>query len=65
MATQKPKIQIAGELREMTDEEFAQYEIDQQLAIAQKEEQNAKITEKNQLLQKLGITEAEAKLLLS
>jgi len=51
--------------REMTDDEFAQYEqqkVKDQLAA---EEDAIKAAEKTALLNRLGITEAEAKLLLS
>lgn len=61
----KPLITIAGETREMNAEEYAQYLIDQEegkKAIKSFEEKEAK---KQALLEKLGITEDEAKLLLS
>ena len=51
--------------REMTDAEFAQYEIDQAKAASEKAEANAKAQAKAQLLAQLGITEEQAKLLLS
>lgn len=73
MATQNPKITIASleEIieREMTDEEVAelkatrtdiQTRIENELA-----EKTAKETAKQSLLDKLGITQEEAKLLLS
>jgi hypothetical protein len=51
--------------REMTQEEISQYEI-AQAEIAAKNAEQAKILEaKSALLEKLGITEDEAKLLLS
>lgn len=51
--------------REMTDAEFAQYEIDQAKYQAEKAEAEAKAAAKAALLERLGITEAEAKLLLA
>ena len=50
--------------REMNDAEFAQYEADQELAAIQAETKAAKIAEKEMLLNRLGITADEAKLLL-
>jgi lipoate synthase len=51
--------------REMTDTEFAQYEADQAVTILEKTEAEAKATAKAALLAQLGITEEQAKLLLS
>jgi hypothetical protein len=55
-------------LRELNDEELAQQEIDEaNIAAAnaiRKAEAEAKATQKAALLDRLGITEAEAKLLL-
>ena len=51
--------------REMNDAELAQYEIDQAAHIARKAEEEAKATAKAALLAQLGITEEQAKLLLS
>jgi hypothetical protein len=50
--------------REMNDEEFAQYEIDQANFAARQAEAEAKAAQKAALLERLGITEAEARLLL-
>jgi hypothetical protein len=54
--------------REMTDEEFTAYEANQSenaaIAEAQAEAQAAKATARQALLEKLGITEEEAQLLL-
>jgi hypothetical protein len=50
--------------REMTNDEFAQYEIDQAKLAAQKIEAETKIAEKQALLDRLGLTADEAKLLL-
>lgn len=51
--------------REMNAKELAQYEADQASALARIEAEAAKVAEKAALLAKLGITEDEAKLLLS
>jgi hypothetical protein len=51
--------------REMTDAEFAQYEIDQAANEARLTEIATKATAKAALLAQLGITEEQAKLLLS
>ena len=51
--------------REMTAAELAQYEIDAQLSAARDQEEAVKSAEKAALLSKLGISEDEAKLLLS
>ncbi len=51
--------------REMNDDEFAQYEIEQTKHQADKAQVKAKATAKAALLDRLGITEDEAKLLLS
>ncbi len=50
--------------RELNDTEFAQYKADQELQIAQEAEAAAKATQKAALLERLGITEDEARLLL-
>ena len=51
--------------REMNDAEFAQYEADQAAQIAAQAEAEAKAAAKAELLEQLGITEEQAKLLLS
>ena len=51
--------------REMNAEELAQYEADQAANAAAQAEAAAKAHEKAALLDKLGITEDEAKLLLA
>jgi len=51
--------------REMTDDEFAQYEIERAKYQAEKAEAEAKAAQKAALLERLGITEDEAKLLLA
>lgn len=51
--------------REMNDAEFVQYEADQAAQAAKQAEAQAKATAKAALLAQLGITEEQAKLLLS
>jgi hypothetical protein len=51
--------------REMTDAEFAQFEIEQSEAEAKAASELMKATEKTALLAQLGITDEQAKLLLS
>jgi hypothetical protein len=51
--------------REMNEQELAQYEADQAANAAAQAEAAAKAHERSALLAKLGITEDEAKLLLS
>lgn len=51
--------------REMNDAEFAQYEANQIANAIAKAEAEAKASAKASLLKKLGITEAEAELLLA
>ncbi len=51
--------------REMTDIEFAQYEADQEAQATALAEIEAKAQAKAELLERLGMTEDEAKLLLS
>ncbi len=60
----KPLIQIGDEIREMNDAEYAQYQLDLAGWEAQAEAQAAKATARQALLEKLGITEEEAQLLL-
>jgi hypothetical protein len=50
--------------REMNDAEYAQYQIDQATEQARKAEAAAKAAQRQALLDKLGITEDEARLLL-
>jgi hypothetical protein len=50
--------------REMNDAEFAQYEIDQSKFAADKLQVEAQAAAKAELLDRLGITEDEARLLL-
>jgi hypothetical protein len=50
--------------REMNDDEFAQYQITKSLIETEQAEAEAKAAEKQALLDRLGITADEAKLLL-
>jgi hypothetical protein len=61
----KPKIVIAGVVREMNDVELQQYEKDQIDFAEQAKRLKEKETQKAILLDKLGITADEARLLLS
>lgn len=71
----KPLISIADALtgqtivREMTDEEFERYEKDNariETMVAQREqEQTARAVQRQAILDRLGLTEEEAQLLLS
>ena len=61
----RPIIKIAGIEREMNDEEYAQWEIDQENEVLRLAKEAAAAAAKTALLEKLGITEEEAKLLLS
>lgn len=51
--------------REMNDAEFADYQANQELEAARQSEDEAKAQVKSDLLARLGITEDEARLLLS
>ncbi len=51
--------------REMTDAEFAQYKLDNKRIADEKAEFETKAIQKSALLERLGLTEDEAKLLLS
>jgi len=51
-------------VREMNDAEYAQHQIDLAEAQARKDEETAKAATRQALLNKLGITEDEARLLL-
>ena len=51
--------------REMTDAEFAEYQADQKAQAAALVESQAKAATKSALLERLGITADEAKLLLN
>ena len=66
----KPIIRIhnaaTGEIedREMTDAEFTQYKVEQEIVANQRAEEKAKEIAKTALLERLGITADEAALLL-
>jgi F420-dependent methylenetetrahydromethanopterin dehydrogenase len=61
--------QIGDEVREFTKEELAQYKLDKANYVEQQKlasaEAEAKAIAKTELLERLGLTEDEAKLLLS
>jgi hypothetical protein len=59
------KIQIDDEVRDATPEEAAEIEAREAQAIAEAETKAAKAAAKAALLDRLGITEDEAKLLLA
>lgn len=61
----RPLVQIGDDVREMTDEEYDQHKIDLANIEAALKEQIQKQEAKQVLLTKLGLTEDEAKLLLS
>ena len=71
MPTTKPQVKIVncetGEeiIRDATSAEIAQMELDATNAATRKAEAEAKATAKAALLEQLGITEEQAKLLLS
>lgn len=60
----KPTIQIGEELREMNDEEFAQYQADKDIELAAKEAKAKSEADKAALLVRLGLTEDELKTIL-
>ena len=61
----RPIVVVAGIEREMNDEEYAQWEIDQKNEVLRLAKEAEAKAAKTALLEKLGITEEEAKLLLS
>lgn len=61
----RPIIKIAGIEREMNNQEYAQWEIDQENEVLRLAKEAAAAAAKTALLEKLGITADEAKLLLS
>jgi hypothetical protein len=66
----KPEIRIYtgdGQFidREMNNQEYAQWEIDQATVVAEAEAEAKLLADKAALLERLGITQDEAKLLLS
>lgn len=60
----KPKIQIGNEMRDMTADELRQHELDKAEAVAQTEAVEAKAAARQAVLDRLGLTEQEAQLLL-
>jgi hypothetical protein len=64
MTTQRPQVQVAGVLRDMTDEEFEQYQKDQAEFERIKQAKAEAKAKRQALLERLGITEEEARLLL-
>jgi hypothetical protein len=60
----KPKVQIGEEVREMTDDEFAQYQIDSEASAVKAAVVDQRNKDKIALLERLGITAEEAALLL-
>lgn len=61
----KPTIQIGNEVREMTDSEFAQHQIDQANYATETAENIKRETLKQATLAKLGLTADEIAALLS
>jgi hypothetical protein len=61
----RPLIQIDDLVREMNDEELAKWEADKAVVAAQEQEAVKMAEAKAALLERLGITADEAKLLLS
>ena len=58
------KIQVGNEVRDMTDEEAAQYALDVEECAAQEKAEATKIKLKTALIAKLGLTADEAALLI-
>ena len=63
-ATPKPMVLDGHEVREMTDAELAQHELDKAEAAAQHAAQAAKVAARQAVLDKLGLTADEAQALL-
>ena len=61
----RPLIQIDDLVREMNDEELAKWEADKAVVAAQEQEAVKMAEAKAALLERLGITADEAKLLIS
>jgi hypothetical protein len=59
-----PTVQIGDEVREMTNEEYAQWQADKIEAQAQADAQAAKAAARQAVLDKLGLTADEAAALL-
>ena len=60
----KPLVQIGDDLREMTDAEYAQWQVDKAEAEANAETKAAKAAARQAVLDKLGLTANEAQALL-
>ena len=60
----RPLIQIDDEIREMNDTEFAQYEASQAAYAARLAEAADKAAARQAVLDRLGLTEEEAQLIL-
>lgn len=60
----KPLIQIGDEVREMTDDEYAQYQKDQADAVKAETDRKAREAARAAVLAKLGLTADEAAALL-
>jgi len=57
--SQKPLIQIGSEVREMNEQEYAQYLIDQEQSRKEKEIRDSIKAARQSALQKLGLTKEE------
>jgi hypothetical protein len=60
----KPQINIDGVLRDMTDAEIAQYEVDKAVQAARIAEAETKAAARQAVLDRLGITAEEAQLII-
>lgn len=60
----KPLVQIGDDLREMTDAEYAQWQVDKAEAEANAEAKAAKAAARQAVLDKLGLSASEAAALL-
>lgn len=65
MPSPKPMVQDGFDYREMTDAEFAQYEIDQAQAAQAEKNAEKKAKERQAILDRLGLTADELNALLS
>ena len=63
-ATPRPMVLDGHEVREMTDIELAQHELDKAEAAAQAAAKAAKVAARQAVLDKLGLTQDEAQALL-
>jgi hypothetical protein len=60
----KPQINVDGVLRDMTDAEITQYEIDKADYAARLAEAETKTEARQAILDRLGLTEEEAQLII-